>query len=465
MLVRKPLLLVACVGLSLCGCGKSTDKPTSEAGATGAANAIATDASEIDSTTGPRIPAQEVTVERNLGGTTNENQAGDQNSPSGQLASDAEELEMEFDEESDFEDGIKDLAENEQESPELNPEEGTPEWNVREIVKILAEPLPETDKPEEIRKEQITRNRKVVILSREAIKGIHDDPKKSRVFEVAIHRMIDSQAALALLGDPEGTDGLYDTAKSLYERDAKSKLAVDAFFTLVNVSFTNAHRTAGKDNRWVKEYARLARVFTKNFPQDSRSASMLYNAALGCEWNGLNADAEKTYAVLGEKFPETPQGKMVPGVQRRMKLVGEKLALSGPSLKNGEEISIASEPGKVTVVVFWSASSEECRRVLPIVNEMAAKNKSLQLAGVCVDEDAKQASLLAKELGLKWPQICYQDKEQSGWKNPIVKEYSVMDVSAWVVSEEGTITSTSIPLGSLEQHLSSLLKRDASREK
>jgi len=466
MLVRKLWPFVGCLsllGLTLSGCGTATDNSTADAGKEPPPAAEATDAApEIDSTTGgPLLTAQPVTV-----GNTKlpaNGQSPDENSPSGQLGNEAEV--MEFDEESDFEDGIKDLAENEEASPELNPEEGTPEWLVREIVKVLAEPLPETDKPEELRKEQIARNRKVVSLARKAIEGIHNDPAKSRVFDVAIHRMIDSQAALALLGDPEGTDGLYDTAKSLFERDPKSRIAVDASFTLVNLAFTNAHRTAGRDDRWVKEYARLSRMFVKNFPQDPRGVSMLYNSALGCEWNGLTDDAVKTYATLSEKFPDTPQGKLVPGVQRRFKLIGEKLSLAGPSVLNGEEIAFESEPGRVAAVIFWSADSEECRRVLPIANKLQQENSSLQLLGICVDSDRKKAAAFVKELGLDWPQIFFTDKEASGWNNPIVKKYSVMDVSAWLVSAEGTVVGTSTSLGSLEQHLSSLLKRDASREK
>lgn len=466
MQVRKFWPLVGCLGLlglTLSGCGTSAENSTADAGKEPPPGVEASDAaSEIDSTTGgPRLTAQPVTAGTpgpSLGG-----QPLDENSPSGQLESDEEV--MEFDEEVDFEDGIKDLAESEVTSPELNPEEGTPEWLVREIVKTLSEPLPETDKTEEITKEQIARNRKVVSLARQAVEKIHDDPSKSRVFDVAIHRLIDSQAALALLGDSEGTDGLYDSAKSLYARDPKSRVAIDATFMLVNLAFTNAHRTAGRDDRWVKEYARLSRMFVTYFPEDSRGVSMLYNSALGCEWNGLAEDAGKTYALLVKKFPDTPQGKLVPGVERRLKLVGEPLTLTGPSLETGEELKFTSEPGQVAAVIFWSADSEECRRVLPIANRLSEENPSLKLVGVCVDSDRKKAAAFAKELGLKWPQIFYTEAESTGWKNPIVKKYSVMDVSAWLVSADGTVADTSTSLGSLEQHLSSLLKRGASREK
>lgn len=480
MLFRKLWILLACLGslgLAFSGCGKANSENASGGNASGGNSAetasadpgreppVAVDSDttgrNIDSTTdGPKLNVQPVSVGN---APVTQSRPADGNSPSGRLTEDPDA--MDVDEDSEFEDGVKDLAEGDENSPELNPEEGSPEWYVREIVKVLADPLPETDKPDEIRKEQIARNRKVVSLARKAVEGIHNDPAKSRIFDVAIHRLIDSQAALALLGDPEGTDGLYDTAKSLLERDPQSRVALDASFTLVNLAFTNAHRTAGRDDRWVKEYARLSRMFVKNFKQDPRGVSMLYNSALGCEWNGLSADAAKTYSLLGETFPDSPQGKLVPGVIRRHQLVGERLALSGPSLQDGEQIAFSSEPGQVTAVIFWSADSEECRNVLPLVNKLKQADDSLQLLGICVDGDRKQAAAFVKELGLDWPQLFFAEKPDTGWNNPVVKKYSIMDVSAWLVSADGNILDTSTSLGSLEQHLSSLLKRDASREK
>ena len=465
-MLRKSWLLVTCLGslgMLVSGCGKSSADPNAVADNNSSGAPAASQDQASDSLDGPTIPVQNVSIERQIDSTPAQNASADPNSPSGQLGEETEI--MEFDEESDFEDGIKDLAEETEESPELNPQEGSPEWYVREIVKLHAEPLPETDKVEEIRKEQIDRNRKVVSLARKAIEKAHENPEKARVFDVAVHRMIDSQAALALLGDPEGTDSLYDTAKSLFERDPKSKVALDASFTLVNVAFTNAHKTAGRDNRWVKEYARLSRQFVKNFPEDQRGISMLYNAALGCEWNDLISDASKTYLTLAEKFPDSPQAKLVPGVERRFKLIGEPLSLKGPSLEDGKTVQFSPEPGQVAVVLFWSADSEECRRVLPIVYKLAEKEKSLRVLGVCVDSDPAKPEALLKELGIDWLNIFYSEKEASGWNNPLVKHYGIMDVSAWLVSDDGTVKSTSVSLGSLEQHLSSLLKRDASREK
>ncbi|MFO1021604.1 MAG: TlpA disulfide reductase family protein [Planctomycetales bacterium] len=452
--------LVICV---LSGCGSSSGKPaspTAQKASTDSASVAATDDAPEDAVAAegpaPKVKALPISARKETG------DAGPV-FPGAAKGSAAEEMAAEDEDDEDLAEGIKDLAEGE--SPELKPKEGSPEWYLHELVKLQLEPFAENLKPAEVSAAQAERLKKIAALARKAVAQTHDDKSKARVFDVAVHRLIDAQVSLALLGDKEGVDGVYDSAKSLFQRDPKSKVASDAWFALVNLAFTNAHNTAGKDDRWVKEYARLARQFVTNFPADQRGIRMLFNAALGCEWNNCPSDAYKTYALLQKQFPESEQGLLIPAIHKRLKLQGEPLALSGPSLENGKAISLKSYKGKTVALLFWSAQSDVSAQVFPALAKLQSKHDSLQIVGVCVDEDKAPIQAFLKEMKFNAPMIFFSEKGQTGWSNPIVKEYGVLDQSAWLIDPDGSVISTSVTLNSLERQLSSLLKHDASRDK
>src|SRR5579872_1437316 len=71
------------------------------------------------------------------------------------------------------------------------PKDGTPEFLVRESTKLLLEPPPKTEDVEVLKKHRQERNEKIIKLSQQAIEQIHSDKEKERLFNVAVHNLLE----------------------------------------------------------------------------------------------------------------------------------------------------------------------------------------------------------------------------------------------------------------------------------
>jgi thiol-disulfide isomerase/thioredoxin len=67
---------------------------------------------------------------------------------------------------------------------------------------------------------------------------------------------------------------------------------------------------------------------------------------------------------------------------------------------NGQEHSLASAHGKVTLLVFWSTTCSYCARIRPVLNKLIEENKSRQFQSIscCLDRNLSEIrAFLAKE--------------------------------------------------------------------
>ena len=346
-----------------------------------------------------------------------------------------------------------------------DPQPGTPEFTLREIAQLRFQPLPTTEDRDEARKFRKERNDKIIDLAATVIKLTHKNPKKVRIFEVAVNYMLDARLEQALQGDEESIKAVYDDAASLWERDRKSKSAADAAYTLVNLAYENARRSTAKDNKWLIEFNRQAILFAQNFPQeDRRGLAMLFTSARSCELYGLSKPAIEAYTNLQQLYPQSNQAARAKGVIRRLQLPGMSVKLGGPTIDGGY-LSMEDVAGKPVLLVFWSAQAT------PFLNDLTAlqvfqkeySKQGLTFVGVCLDEDQAATEKFLAEHKITWPQIFYKETGKKGWNNPIATYYGVQDVSNWLVDSQGVVVSTSVKVADLAEQLSPLLKRGISR--
>lgn len=343
-----------------------------------------------------------------------------------------------------------------------NPQPGTPEFALREVAQLRFQPVPATEDRDEARKVRKERNDKIIDMTMAVIKQTHKDPKKTRIFEVAVNYMLEARLELALQGDEEAIKALYDDAASLWEMNPKSKTAADAANTLVNFAYTNANSTAKsptvKENKWLDEFNRQAIHFAKNFPQeDRRGLAWLFTAARSCELHGRSQQAIDAYTQLQQLYPQSNQALRAKGVIRRLQLPGKSVNLAGPTIDGGH-LSMEDVVGKPVLLVFWSAQAKpflDDLTALQVFHKAYAK-QGLTLVGVCLDEDRTATEKFVSDHKIEWPQIFYSDTGKKGWNNPIATFYGVQDVSNWLIDSRGIVVSTSVKVADLEDQISKL---------
>ena len=346
-----------------------------------------------------------------------------------------------------------------------DPQPGTPEFTLREVAQLRFQPAPTTSDRDEARQFRKERNDKIIDMTATVIKQTFQNPKKVRIFEVAVNYMLEARLELALQGDREDIQALYDDANVLWERDPKSKPAADAAYTLVNFAYTNARNTTTKDNKWLVEFNRQAIHFAKNFPQETtRGQTMLFTAARSCELHGLSKPAIEAYTMLQQSYPQSQQAQRAKGVIRRLQLPGKPVNLAGPTIDGGF-LSMEDVGGKPVLLVFWTSQATPFLNDLPALQEFhkAYAKQGLTLVGVCLDEDRAATEKFLNDRQITWPQIFYDDAGKKGWNNPIASYYGVQDVSNWLIDSKGTVISTSIKVAELEDQLAKLSRPPATR--
>lgn len=349
------------------------------------------------------------------------------------------------------------------------PEKDSPEWFILQITRLKLRPLGDDvdafsqspDKQAELRGE---RNEQLVNLATEAIARTHKNKTEAgqRFFDLAVHHLLEAELQLALTGDKAHIDAIYEHASSLYERDPKSKSAIEAGQVLISFARSNAQRFGQQEPKWLEEYGRLARQFAKSFPQEERQAiPILLAAGQSCEFHGLTTDAIQCYATIHDQFPENPAGDRVTAILRRLNLKGQPIDLAGPTLRGGY-VNAAEMTGKPMLVVFWTTQAQPFVKQLPQLRELLGQidSERLTVVSVNLDDDDNESAVqtFLETNGLNWQTIFQTDAEKRGWNNPVATYYGIQSVPLyWVVSSKGSVVETSNNVQQIEPLLKKLM--------
>lgn len=376
--------------------------------------------------------------------------------------------------------------------PAAPPEKGSPAWLLQEIQAIRVLPFPalasdedddddadsdrgpaekatesaevQKQRLEQIRNLRRDRNQQVAKLATEVIFKTSKDPQQEASFLAGVHHLLDARLQLALQGDAESIDALYDAAKIFYDRDAGSLAASEAQLTLVNLAHANTLRYAKAEPRWIQEFARQAQVFAKRFPQEQeRTLPLLLAAGRSCELNGLRDEALACYAQIQSEFPDSPQAQQTAAIVRRFQLKGQSLELAGPTL-DGNFLALDEFRGKAVVVVFWASHAKPFTdRVKDVQAVLEKYRKYAQVISVNLDSDEAAVDQFLEQAELTWPVIFHVEPDKRGWNSPIAAHYGVTQLpTIWIVDPQGVVAETEVTADNLEAKLRETLVKHMS---
>ena len=338
------------------------------------------------------------------------------------------------------------------------PEPGTAEWYLAEASKLRLTPLDDkvADPAQDPKFQE--RQKKIVELATKAVALTHKNAEKKQQFEVSARYLLDARLQLAMTGDEEQVELLYENARAFVKRDPASHAAAHGAHTLVNLAYHHATHEKAPDKAatWRAEFAQLANHYLQTFPREEpRSVPLAYTAGRLCEQHGQIDDARACYTQIVQFTPDSLHGSEAERILRRFDLVGNPPPVSGPTLE-GETLQLDDLLGKPVLLVFWSSEAESCvkelPRLLPAIRQ--AQEAGVQVVGMALDTDRKAMQAFVAKHKLDWTQLHFSDAEQQGWKNPVTMHFGVFEVPAfWLVDANGNAVSTTATVASLKQDL------------
>lgn len=344
------------------------------------------------------------------------------------------------------------------------PETGTPEWSLREIAILRGTPLvpeSETDpvSEQELHDREVDRERKIVSLATSIIAETHSDKERERLFNAGVHALSESRLKLALKGDQDQIDAMYDDAASLFKRDHESVAAVTAAYSLIRLAEEYTQRIPSSES-WRAEYVKQVRLFAKSFPnEESRAVVGLTSAGQLCEEHGQLQQAAACYNTIIQQYPHNAFAAQAQATLRRLNLVGKPLDLAGPTIEGGY-VSMDELKDKVVLVVFWTANSEVFAEDWKTIDSVYRQyeQQGFEVVGVNLDRSEIEVDQFLEKHGVKGQHIFFLQEGKRGLSNPVARYYDVSAVPTYWLVNRGTVASTTVqPVGlqpSVEQLLS-----------
>jgi peroxiredoxin len=346
-------------------------------------------------------------------------------------------------------------------------EEGTPEWRIYEITRLLAAPPMQKEvvsnagvpqlvdrTAEEIAVDRQRNLAQIVSHAGQIIAATHADAAKESLFYHAVHYVSAAHVELALLGEADSARQLTEISEAIFAEKPKSPAAVEAAARLLELAQRMGERHGAANKDWVRAHATQARLFAQRFPlETSRCVTALLDAGRACEQVGLDGDARNCYLQLSSQFGDTPFADAVAAVVRRMNLVGSMLtaeSFGGPTIDGGF-ITIDQFRGKHVLVVFWSGDSPTFANDFPRLQQLQqAHPDDLVIVGVNLDLNEATVDQFLESHPLKWRQIFDPDNSRRGTLNPVASYYGVTTVPLyWLIDKQGKVLAAPVDLMSV----------------
>ncbi|RUL89213.1 thioredoxin-like domain-containing protein [Tautonia sociabilis] len=187
--------------------------------------------------------------------------------------------------------------------------------------------------------------------------------------------------------------------------------------------------------KWVEELE----AFLKAYPRSAEVPEALFQLASIKEFNGAEDEARAVYDRLAKEFPDSSFGRKGAGALRRLDLVGQPIALSGPGA-DGQTVDASSMKGKHLLVVFGANSSPPTQRELPELIRLADRRKdTLAVIGVSLDGDPESAQAFASQA--PWPTIV----EQGGMESRLADEFGIISLpTMFLVDPSGKVVDRDV---------------------
>lgn len=176
----------------------------------------------------------------------------------------------------------------------------------------------------------------------------------------------------------------------------------------------------------------------------------------------VNAQEAKTYIAAFE--PAIQNSKAAQNISTKIANIKQPAGMegnlapdfSGPT-PSGENLSLKSKMGKVTIVEFWASWCRPCRVENPNLVRTYNKyhDKGLEIVAVSLDKNKASWEKAIADDGLTWNHV----SNLKYWQDPIAKLYGVRAIPAsFVLDAEGRIVAKGLRGDALDQKIGELLQ-------
>ena len=206
----------------------------------------------------------------------------------------------------------------------------------------------------------------------------------------------------------------------------------DVEFARVSIFMQRVDAVTGENRDTLLE---KARAFAKEFPDDRRVAALLAEVA-----SAFDDEPKTARALLEQARPVAKTAQLQARIDddlKRLALLGKPLKMQWTSVQ-GTRIDLENFRGKIVLIYFFASWSPPAMYELDWVKQLAASSESVQVLGVCLDNDPVAVPATLDDHGIAWPVYC----DGQGWQGELVRSLGINALpELWILDRDGVVRS------------------------
>lgn len=289
------------------------------------------------------------------------------------------------------------------------------------------------------------------------MEAIAEKTEKAEDRQQWLRQLADTVSGAAQAGQyPAGAERLEALCKKLEQNPQDRDLAAYVRYRQLQADYARDVQSSDDFVRIQSEWLKNLESYVATYPKSPDTADAMLQLGQAKEFAGQDEEAKKWYSQAVSSFSDSPLGRKAAGAIRRLDSVGKVLNLQGRNTAGGE-LNLGDFRGKVVLIQYWSATTDQCKADMVILKDLLAKygRSGFVIVGVNLDNNPQEAGAFINQNRIAWPQIY----EEGGSDSRPAIEMGILSVPTMLlVDQQGRVINRNIQAAEVDRELKRLLK-------
>ena len=273
-----------------------------------------------------------------------------------------------------------------------------------------------------------------------------------------VRQLADTVSAAVQTGElPSGVERLEELVRQLTRDQQPNSLIAYVRFRHLSAEYAKKISEPDADFGAIQQqWLANLKQFVTAFPKSEDAAEAMLQLAIAREFENLETEASTWYARIIKQYPNTIAAQKAAGARRRLRSVGQKIALRGTTL-SGTKLDVASLRGKVVLVHYWATWCEPCLEQMAQLRNLRTEygRNRIQIVGVNLDANAQDAKDILQDRRFPWPHLF----AEGGLDSRLANELGILSLPTMLlIGADGKVLTRNLHIEAAEAQVQAALR-------
>ena len=273
-----------------------------------------------------------------------------------------------------------------------------------------------------------------------------------------VRQLADTVSAAVQTGElPSGVERLAGLVRQLTREQQPDSLIAYVHFRHLSADYAQKINEPDADFGAIQQqWLANLKQFVTAFPKSEDAAEAMLQLAIAREFENLETEASTWYSRIIKQYPNTIAARKAAGAQRRLRSVGQKIALRGTTL-SGTNLDLASLRGMVVLVHYWATWCEPCLEQMEQLRTLQTRygRNRFKIVGVNLDASAQDVKAYLQDRRFPWPHLF----AEGGLDSRLANELGILSLPTMLlVGADGKVLTRNLHIEAAEAQVKAALR-------